>query len=171
MSFFQKILKAPFYIFYYYFAQYLPNSYDRGIVGKISNKLRVMCCHHLFKKCGRISTINRRVCFGTGTGIEMGDGSGIGEHTTLPPDTLIGKIEIIGRYTFILGRNHKYEDLGTPIVKQGFHPSKQTIIEDDCWIGLHTLFTPGRHVKRGTIIAMGKTSLKIRSSEGLLQIS
>ncbi len=114
----------------------------------------------MFKKCGNISTINRRVNFGTGYGIEMGDGSGIGEHTTLPPDTIIGKNVIIGRHSFILSRNHNFDRIDIPIVEQGNGPYKQTIIEDDCWIGLHTLMTPGRHIKKGTIIGMGSVVTK-----------
>ena len=36
----------------------------------------------------------------------------------------------------------------------------KTIIEDDCWIGMNTLFTPGRHVHKGTIVAMGSVLTK-----------
>lgn len=30
-----------------------------------------------------------------------------------------------------------------------------TIIEDDCWIGVRSILTPGRHIKKGSIIAAG----------------
>lgn len=147
------------YFLYHYFAQYLPNSYN-GKIGRISNAIRVKLCHKMFKKCGKISTINRRVDFGNGFNIEMGDGSGIGEYTQIPPNTIIGKNVMFGRYCFVLSRNHRFDRTDVPIVQQGFLPFKQTVIEDDCWIGMHTLFTPGRHVKKGTIIGMGSVLTK-----------
>ena len=39
-------------------------------------------------------------------------------------------------------------------------PPKQTIIEDDVWIGLRTILTPGRHVAKGTIVGMGSVLSK-----------
>lgn len=144
---------------YYGFAQYLPNSYSR-FFGGISNSIRVFLCKRIFKKCGNISTINRRVNFGSGRDIEIGDDSGIGEKTQLPPNTIIGNNVMIGRFSFILQRNHEFSRTDIPINKQGDKPTKITIIEDDCWIGLGCYFTPGRHVKKGTIVAMGSVLTK-----------
>lgn len=92
--------------------------------------------------------------------MEMGDYSGIGEHTEIPSNTKIGSNVMISRYVFILSRNHEFSSTETPITEQGFLPMKQTIIEDDCWIGLRTIFTPGRHVKKGTIVGMGSVLTK-----------
>lgn len=52
-------------LFYYGFAQYLPDSY-LPIVGKISNAIRIGLVKHIFKKCGKITTINRLAYFGSG---------------------------------------------------------------------------------------------------------
>lgn len=146
---------------YYGFAQYLPNSYFViSWIGRPSNALRVMLCHGIFKKCGKISTINRRVSFGAGHRIEMGDASGIGANTQIPNGTIIGKNVMIGRQSFILSRNHRFSRVDIPINEQGYEEDKQTIIEDDCWIGLRTLFTPGRHVAKGTIVGMGSVLTK-----------
>lgn len=148
-------------IFYYVIAQYLPNSYcSIKPIGRISNYLRVLCCKHIFLKCGNIRTINRKVQFGSGRRIEMGDDSGIGARTQIPSDTIIGKNVILSRDCFILNCNHRYERVDIPIVNQGFKEAKRTIIEDDCWIGLGTLMTPGRIVKKGTIVAMGSVLTK-----------
>ena len=67
---------------------------------------------------------------------------------------------MISRNTFILDRNHKFDRIDIPITKQGFLPAKQTIIEDDCWIGLRCILTPGRHVSKGTIVGMGSVLTK-----------
>lgn len=147
------------YYIYYGFAQYLPNSYN-GKIGAISNKIRVRLCKLMFKKAGNIATINRRVDFGYGTGIEMGDGSGIGEHTSIPSNTIIGNNVIIGRYSFILYRNHSYDRIDVPVQLQGNQPVRPTVIEDNVWIGMHCLFTPGHHIKEGTVIGMGSVITK-----------
>ena len=34
------------------------------------------------------------------------------------------------------------------------------IIEDDVWIGLRSILTPGRHVQKGTIVAIGSVLTK-----------
>ena len=40
-----------------------------------------------------------------------------------------------------------------PMISQGYSEPKQTIIEDDVWIGRNVTFTPGRHVAKGSIVA------------------
>ena len=156
-----KIKKLICLMLYYGIAYYLPNSYKPWwLGGKISNTFRVFLCKRIFKKAGKISTINRCVNFGSGKNIEMGDKSGIGEHTEIPSNTIIGKNVMISRYVFILSRNHEFSSIDVPINEQGFLPMKQAIIEDDCWIGLRTIFTPGRHVKKGTIVGMGSVLTK-----------
>lgn len=146
---------------YYSIAYFLPNSYITLFkIGKISNHIRVFLCKRIFKKCGHINTINRCVKFGSGRNIEMGDYSGIGANVELPNDTIIGKNVIVSRNVFILNRNHEFGSIEVPIIKQGLRETKQTVIEDDVWIGLRTIMTPGRHVKKGTIVAMGSVLTK-----------
>jgi len=144
--------------FYYSVAYYLPDSYSR--LGFIPNKLRCFLVSHIFKKCGKITTINRRVDFGSGFEIEMGDNSGIGCNVHLPSDTKIGNNVMVGRYSFILRQNHAFNRLDIPINEQGDLPPKQTIIEDNVWIGLGCYLTPGRHIKSGTVVGMGSVLTK-----------
>ena len=146
-------------LLYYGFATHLPDSYSY-IGGKSANKIRVALCKRIFLKCGSITTINRKVRFGSGKNVIMGDGSGIGAYTEIPSSIIIGNNVILSRRCFILNRNHAYEDVDTPIVKQGYKEALLTMIEDDCWIGMNTLMTPGRHIKRGTIVAMGSVLTK-----------
>lgn len=90
----------------------------------------------------------------------MGDESGIGARTTIPSNTIIGNHVILSRDCLILPRNHRFDRTDVPLNDQGVLSDKQTIIEDDCWIGLRTLLTPGRHVKKGTIVGMGSVLTK-----------
>lgn len=144
---------------YYLIAYYLPDSYSKPF-GKISNKIRVLLCHGIFLKCGKIRTINRKVSFGYGRSIIIGDDSGIGAGTDIPENTIIGKNTIISRDVFILSRNHAYENVDLPIINQGYKPSKPIVIGDDCWIGLRSIINPNREIKDGTIIAMGSVVTK-----------
>lgn len=143
---------------YYGIAYHLPNSY--GFIGKWPNMFRIFLCKRIFKKCGDIKTINKHVRFGSGRRIEIGDGSGIGANTELPSDTIIGNNTIISRNIYILARNHRHSRTDIPIKLQGYEPDKQTIIGNDCWIGMNSLLTPGRSVKDGTIVAMGSVLTK-----------
>lgn len=144
---------------YYGLAYYLPDSYS-FFCGGVSNRFRVFLCKRIFLKCGNIRTINRRVNFASGRNIEMGDNSGIGANTQIPSDTIIGKNVMLSRRCFILDRNHEFSRIDIPINNQGFKERRRTVIEDDCWIGLNSILTPGRHVNRGTIVAMGSVLTK-----------
>ena len=55
----------------------------------------------------------------------------------------------------ILPHNHKFDRLDIPMCKQGFSEKKQTVIEDDVWIGRNVIMTPGRKISRGSIIGVG----------------
>lgn len=155
-----KIKKIICLVLYYGIAYYLPNSYSNNIFGKISNSFRVFLCKRIFKKAGKIQTINRCTKFGSGKDIEIGDYSGIGEHVQIPSDTIIGNYVMLGRYSFALAQNHEFSDINTPIILQGDKPAQRLIIEDDCWIGAFTKLTPGRYIKKGTIVAMGTVLCK-----------
>lgn len=79
-----------FLTIYYGFAQYLPNSYCAfRPLGMASNWIRVYCVKRIFKKCGHIRTINRKVHFASGRNIEIGDESGIGANTSIPGNTIL----------------------------------------------------------------------------------
>lgn len=154
-----KIKKIVCLLLYYGIAQYLPDSYSK-ILGKSSNAIRVALCKRIFKKCGKIRTINRKVSFGSGVNVIMGDASGIGARTQIPNNTLIGNHVILSRDCFILDANHRYDRVDLPINDQGMMDRKQTIIDDDVWIGMRTIMTPGRIVRKGTIIGMGTVLTK-----------
>lgn len=146
-----RIKKIICLLVYYGFAQYLPDSYSKYF-GNFSNAIRVALCKRIFLKCGSIRTINRKVSFGNGREVTMGDESGIGARVQIPNNTIIGNHVILGRDLFILEANHRYDRIDIPINDQGSMPRKQTVFEDDVWIGMRSFMTPGRIVKKGTIV-------------------
>jgi maltose O-acetyltransferase len=139
---------------YYSILRYLPVSYS-PIVGGISKRLRYLCCKHIFKYCGENVNIERKAFFGSGIDLCVGDNSGIGINCVLPGDTIIGQDVMMGPNCYIFGANHSFERTDIPMINQGISALRQTKIEDDVWIGRDVMMTPGRTIKRGSIIASG----------------
>jgi maltose O-acetyltransferase len=137
----------------------LPNS-THVLFGKVSMKLRRSACKKLFKSCGANVNIERGANFGDGSNIILGNNSGIGRYSRIPNDIIIGENVMMAPYVTIYSVNHKFDRIDIPIIEQGITDSKQVTIEDDVWIGSHVIITPGRTIKKGTVIAAGAVLTK-----------
>jgi maltose O-acetyltransferase len=135
-------------VLYYYFARFLPS-------GKFGKFVRYHICKRIFKKCGNNVNVERLATFGKGFNIEIGDNSGIGINAHIPNNTIIGNNVMMGPNVYILSGNHEFGRTDIPMIEQGLQLDKRTFIEDDCWIGRNVLMTPGRTIKKGSIIAAG----------------
>ncbi len=144
---------------YYGIAYNLPDSYMPG-VGRVSNALRVACCKRIFRKCGKLGTVNRKVWFGNGQDVEIGDDSGLGANTTLPNNIKIGNHVMMAPDCYFAGVNHRFDLPDVPIGQQGIIPAPPIVIEDNCWIGARVIVTPGRRISRGTVLAAGAVVTK-----------
>jgi maltose O-acetyltransferase len=129
-------------------------------LGPISKRLRYLCCKQIFKFCGVNVNIERNASFGKGFDLEIGDNSGIGIKCTVPSDIKIGKHVMMAPNCYILSTNHDVSRTDIPMWIQGTLERKLTIINDDVWIGRQVLFTPGRIVQEGTIVAAGSVLTK-----------
>lgn len=149
-------MKRKFFLMVYYsVAQYLPDSY-RPIIGKISNAIRIFCCRRIFKYCGKkVSNINRKAFFGKGDEVEIGDYSSIGANCILHPKVKIGKYVMMGPDVYMVGNNHRTDDVNKPMCFQGKCKNQVIEIEDDCWIGARVMIMPGRKIGKGSILAAG----------------
>ena len=145
-------------ILYKSFACYLPASYRFG--GKTSKFIRYRLCKHIFEKCGINVNIERGANFGNGFGVRIGDNSGLGINCMVPNDIIIGSDVMMGPNCRILSSNHRFSSIDIPMRLQGLEESKQTILEDDVWIGRDVLMTPGRIIRKGSIIGMGTVLTK-----------
>ena len=139
---------------YYGFLTYLPVS-TFPVIGKFCRKLRYLCCKHIFLYCGQNVNIERKAKFGSGLLVRIDDNSGIGVNCFVPSDINIGKNVMMGPNCYILHANHEIDRTDITMIDQGHTSIKQTIIEDDVWIGRQVLFTPGRIVKKGSIVGAG----------------
>lgn len=145
---------------YYGFASHMPSSYSR-FGGRAFNAIRIFCCRRIFKYCGKVSTIDRHAYFGDGRDIEIGDYSGIGENCVIPNNTIIGRYVMMAPEVHIVANNHTFSDTEKPVCFQGSVEGKTpTIIDDDCWIGLRVIMTPGHHIGKGCILAAGSVVTK-----------
>jgi maltose O-acetyltransferase len=147
------VKKYIFLIIYRYLAKKLPPSGSR-FGGKYFKRFRAYCCKQIFKSVGKNVNIERGASFQRGFEIEIGDNSGIGIDCHVPDNIKIGKDVLMGPKCFILDKNHIVDRTDIPMRGRGYIV-KQTIIEDDVWIGRQCIFTPGRTVKKGTIIGAG----------------
>lgn len=155
-----KGLKYYVFLFLYYgFATYLPDSY-LPVIGKLGNRMRICCVKHIFYRCGKLTTFNRKVKFGDGALVQIGDYSGVGANVDMPHDIIIGSHVMIGRQTHIFAANHTFDRKDIPMNNQLTVHRKQTVIEDDCWIGLRVILLPGRTIKKGSIIGAGAVVTK-----------
>ena len=151
-----------FLALYYGFANYLPDSYN-PILGGVANKIRIFCVKRIFKKCGKISTINRHCYFGNGHDVEIGDYSGIGVGCVLPNNIKIGRYVMMGPELYCLNASHRFDDIETPMCFQGREDAGSAgriIIEDDVWIGAKVIITRRRHIGKGAILAAGAVVTK-----------
>lgn len=139
---------------YKLFLVWMPGS-TTPIVGTFFRKLRYLCCKNIFLQCGKNVNIERGANFGSGFRLRIGNNSGIGINCTVPGNIVIGNNVMMGPNCYILSINHSYERVDIPMIEQGNTIQLDTIIEDDVWIGRQVIFTPGRIVKKGSIIAAG----------------
>lgn len=92
--------------------------------------------------------------------LQIGDNSGIGEHSEIYGDVRIGNDVMMGTNCIIYSRNHKFDRVDIPMWKQGFSEVKPVIIDDDVWIGGRVTILPGVHVGKGVVIGAGSVVTK-----------
>lgn len=68
--------------------------------------------------------------------------------------TVIGNNCIFGENVYIYDHNHKFSDKTKLIKKQGYK-LKNTIIEDNCWIGSNVVILAGTIIGENSIIGAG----------------
>lgn len=87
---------------------------------------------------GNDCVINSGCVIYTGNGMVIGNGVAVAANCTFAPV------------------NHAFKSRLTPILQQGFKPSKGGIvIEDDVWIGANCVILDGTILRRGCVIGAG----------------
>jgi maltose O-acetyltransferase len=104
--------------------------------------------------------IERRVFFGSGETIRIGDNSGLGVGAKLSPQVTIGKNVLMGEDVVFLTQNHAYKSAQQTIGSQGDMPVEGIIVGDDVWIGTRTLILPGVVIGTGAVVGAGSIVTK-----------
>lgn len=136
---------------YYGLTRWLPNN-NVPLIGSLCGKIRSINCRFIFKKMSPKANVWRKAYFASGINIEIGKGSSLGVNCVVPDDIIIGENVMMGPNCYIFHANHETNNINIPMCKQGRAIHKQTIIEDDVWIGRDVTMTPGRIIKKGSII-------------------
>ena|SRR5699024_886543 len=142
-------MKKIAFVFYYYFAQYLPKS-NSIILGKISKYIRVKLFKMYTNNTSSNLNIQRRAVFSSK--ITIGNNSGIGSNSQIQGPTVIGDNVMMGPDVIIYTTNHETSNINIPMIEQGFARPKQVIIGNDVWIGSRVTILPGVRVGDGAII-------------------
>lgn len=140
----------------YVIADKLPSSLSR--FGKLYKTLRNRIAKGFIASCGNNVNLEPHIRFNLA--LQIGDYSGIGEHSEVYSDVRIGKYVMMGTGVKIYSKNHAFSRTDIPMCKQGFQTVKPVIIEDDVWIGGGVIILPGVHVHTGAILGAGAVVTK-----------
>ena len=78
----------------------------------------------------------------------------------------IGNSVRIAAHSVLIPANHRFDDPGTPISKQG-HTTEGIRIEDDVWIGANVTILDGVVIPSGCVIAAGSVVTKPIKERGV----
>lgn len=156
-----KLIRGGYLAVYYLIGRYLPPR-EVPIVGRLSNRLRVCCCQHLFAYSGKYINVQPGVYFGTGFNLRIGNRSGLGEHCRIQnTDLTIGEYVMMAHDVQFIGGGHKYDDLDLPMSKQKSVGRTKLSIGNDVWIGVRvTILGNTKTIGNGVIIGAGSVVTK-----------
>lgn len=143
-------------VFYYLIASRLPSSFFP--LGKFFNYIRIRTLKGIIK-LGDSNSIQNNIYVGKGENIVVGSNCQINENVKLD-NVLISDYVMIAPGVTILGKMHEHSQIDLPMILQGEKEVRQTLIEDDVWIGTNAIIMPGLKIKKGCIIAAGAVLTK-----------
>ncbi len=109
---------------------------------------------------GDNSTIEDFSAINNGVGdVIIGNQTKIGLSNTIIGPVTIGNDIRLAQNITLSGLNHNYQDIKTPIHKQGVSTAP-IIIEDECWIGANVVVLPGVTIGKHSVVAAGSIVTK-----------
>ena len=85
----------------------------------------------------------------------LGAFSYIGPMASIAPGVSAGNYVMFGPRVVIIGKDHRFDKPGCPMIFSGRPHAARTIIENDVWVGANATIIAGVHVGRGAIVAAG----------------
>jgi acetyltransferase-like isoleucine patch superfamily enzyme len=84
----------------------------------------------------------------------------VGSNCCIYPKVFIGRYTMLAQNVQIIGGDHDYQKIGTPIIFSGREEIKETILGRDIWIGANVIIMTGIKIGDGSIIASGSVVTK-----------
>ena len=147
-------------LFYKAFLVWLPCTNNTLFISRIIRKLRSGIGCGCFDYHGKNINIEKGADFGRGTGICIGDNSGIGVNCVVRGPLVMGSDIMMGPNVRIITGKHNTERTDIPMRQQGFLPNQQVTIGNDVWIGDGVIILPGTTIGTGSIIGAGAVVTK-----------
>lgn len=144
---------------YYMVGKKMPES-DSFISLGAKRFRRFFLCQHIFDETAKTCNIEKGVFFGNGSGIKIGERSGIGLNARIQGPLTIGDHVMMGPDTIIYTKNHETLRTDIPMIEQGITAPREVTIEDDVWIGARVVILPGVRLGTGSIVAAGSVVTK-----------
>lgn len=145
--------KAILLLLYYGIGQWLPQS--SSSVFKWCKLVRARLCRGMFDSCGANINIEHKANFGNGTGISVGNNSGLGVRCFVRGPLVIGDDVMMGPEVMILTGSHRFDRTDITMIMQGMLPRRKVCIGNDVWIGARVIILPGVTIGNGVIIGAG----------------
>jgi len=147
---FKQFKRKLFYWLYLAFSVKLPANYRP--LGKLSRAIRHANVQRFLLQCGEKLNIEKNA--NCSLDIVIGHRSMLGENCRVYGGTCIGNDVLMGPDVKIYTRNHRFDDIETPIHLQGVE-QKPVTIKDDVWIGANVIILPGVTIGKGAVIGAG----------------
>lgn len=153
-------VKLLFLLLYYLLLRYLPASDNGFKLSIVFRKMRSVVGRFVFDGCGRNVNIERCADFGTGSGICIGDNSGLGIRCKVRGPLVLGDDVMMGPDVLIFTSNHEIGRTDIPMRLQGNGAVKRVTISSDVWIGARVIILPGVTIGKGAVIGAGAVVAK-----------
>ncbi len=154
----KKIFKKFSLIAYYMMAIYFPTKPVPGY--KVGYFLRRALFGFIAEKAGKDIVIKQGCYLGSGVGLIVGNRSQLGHNARIGQYVTIGDDVIMGPDVIIMSNSHAFQDLDTPINKQGPLPIRPVTIGNDVWIGTRVIILPGVSIADKVVIGAGSIVTK-----------
>lgn len=125
---------------------------------KYAKRFRTSLVRHVLSSPPNNFTVEHKADFEYD--LKIGENSGIGIRSVIPPMVTIGDNVMMGPDCHIFTAFHEYSRTDIPMIQQGYSERKPVVIGNDVWIGIRTIIMPGVHIGNGVIIGAGAVVTK-----------
>jgi maltose O-acetyltransferase len=143
--------------YYYGLASHLPDLAFPG--GRMFNAARCSALRRILPVLGAQNEIDAKVYIGDGSDVSVGSRCQINRGCRLNR-VRIGDCVMLGPEVVVVGQLHEAGRTDVPMIDQGKYTKRETVIEDDVWIGIRATIMPGVTIAKGAVVGAGAVVTK-----------